>query len=84
MSDKKVELNAENLEGVAGGLGAKVKTGDVGNTQTSAGAEKKGDVSNSTTNSDNIDNVNEGGKQNVVNMGRGNTANGNISFGKSK
>ncbi len=81
MSDKKVELNAENLEGVAGGLGAKVKTGDIGNTQTGGGGEKKGDTKDSKITSDNIQNTNTEGNQNAVNIGRGNTADGNISFG---
>ena len=84
--EKKVELNAENLEGVAGGgLGpeVKVKTGDVGNTQTKGGGEKKGDTKGSTVKSDNID-IKVGEEQQAINVGRGNSVGGqvNISFGK--
>ena len=86
MAEKKVELNAENLEGVAGGgLGpeVKVKTGDVGNTQTGGGGEKKGDTTGSKVESDNI-NIKVGKEQQVINVGRGNSvgAQANVSFGK--
>jgi len=72
MADSKVELNAENLEGVAGGA-AKVDTGDVGNTQTGGGADKRGNTEGSKINGDNVKNSNEGGTQKIVNQGRGNT-----------
>ena len=86
MEEKKVELNAENLEGVAGGgVGPKVKvtTKDVGNTQTGDGAEKKGDTKNSKIKSDNI-NITVGKEQQAINVGRGNSvgAQANVSFGK--
>ena len=72
MADNKIELNAENLEGVAGGA-VKVDTGDVGNTQTGGGADKKGNTKNSKIKSDNITNKNKGDVQKIGNQGRGNT-----------
>ena len=80
MADSKVELNAENLEGVAGGVGPKVKTGDVGNQQTKNGAEKGGDTKNSQLKKDNITNENVDGEQKIVNQGRGNSVEGKVHF----
>ena len=79
MADNKVELNAENLEGVAGGA-VKVDAGDVGNTQTKNGAEKGGDVKKSQLKKDNITNKNVKGKQLIVNQGRGNSVDGDVQF----
>ena len=73
MADSKVELNAENLEGVAGGVGAEVKTKDIGNQQTGGGADKKGNTEGSKIDGDNVKNENDGGTQKIVNQGRGNT-----------
>ena len=80
MADNKIELNAENLEGVAGGVGPKVKTGDVGNQQTKGGAEKGGDVDNSQLEKDNVTNENEKGVQKIANQGRGNSIDGQIKL----
>lgn len=75
MADKnaKAELNVEDLEGVAGGVGAEVKTKDIGNQQTGGGADKKGNTEDSKIDGDNVKNENEGGVQKIVNQGRGNT-----------
>ena len=80
MADSKVELNAENLEGVAGGVGPKVKTGDVGNQQTKGGAEKGGDVDKSQLDKDNVTNENEKGTQKIANQGRGNSIDGQLKL----
>ena len=80
MADNKVELNAENLEGVAGGVGPKVKTGDVGNQQTKGGAEKGGDVDKSQLDKDNVTNENEKGTQKIANQGRGNSIDGQLKL----
>ena len=81
MADNKVELNAENLEGVAGGVGAKVKTKDIGPNKTGSGSNKGGKTKGSKVNNDNIDNKNSG-DQGMVNQGRGNKVVGaDIDFG---
>ncbi len=80
MADNKIELNAENLEGVAGGVGPKVKTGDVGNQQTKGGAEKGGDVDKSQLDKDNVTNENEKGTQKIANQGRGNSIDGQLKL----
>jgi len=78
MSDKKVELNAENLEGVAGGVGdVNVKTkGKVGTTVSGNKSDSKS-VSNqgSTTNttSGNLTNTNEGSTQKIGQQGDNNS-----------
>ena len=73
MADKNVkkELNAENLEGVAGGVGAKVKTKDIGKNKTGNGSDKGGKTKGSKVNNDNIENENSG-DQGIIDQGRGN------------
>ena len=80
MADNKVELNAENLEGVAGGVKVKVKT-KIGPHKTENGSDKGGKFKGSKVNNDNIENKNSG-DQGIINQGRGNKVEGaDIDFG---
>ena len=80
MADNKVELNAENLEGVAGGVKVKVKT-KIGPHKTENGSDKGGKFKGSKVNNDNIENKNSG-DQGIINQGRGNKVeSADIDFG---
>ena len=81
MADSKVELNAENLEGVAGGAGAKIETRDIGKKKNAAGSKTKGDTKKSKIKKNNIKNTNKGAQQNIINQGTGNEADGDFDFG---
>ena len=71
MADSKVELNVENLEGVAGGVGVDGEVDDIGTNDTDGGSTKGDDTDDSTVEKDNISNRNSG-KERVGNRGRGN------------
>ena len=81
MADSKVELNAESLEGVAGGAGAKIETRNLGKTKNGSGSKTKGDTKKSKIKKNNIKNTNKGAQQNIINQGTGNEADGDFDFG---
>ena len=81
MADNKIELNEENLEGVAGGAGAKIEARDIGKKKNAAGSKRTGETKKSKIKKNNIKNTNNGIKQNIINQGTGNEADGDFDFG---